>query len=214
LAEIFREVDEELKREQLNRYWRKYGKFAVAGLVLIVLGTAARVGWMEYQKEQRLAESERFLAALTLIQEKKSGDAMSSLAALAADANIGYATLARFREAALKGRSGDTEAAAAAYDALAKDGGVDPLYARLADLYYVLYKLETADPNALAARLEPLTEADSAWRYSALEMSALLAVRTGDAEASRKNYATLVDDPRTPAGIRTRAAEMLRALKN
>ncbi len=80
-------------------------------------------------------------------------------------------------------------------------------------LYYVLEMLESGDPADLAKRLEPLLAPKGAWRYSARELVAILALRTGDAGKARENFTALADDPKTPNGIRARAAEMLRALK-
>ncbi len=213
MADLFDEVDEELRRDQFNRYWKQYGKFAIAGLVLIVVGTAGGVGWREYTEKKRIQHSEEFTAAVTLIQDNKNNEAIDALGALAADANVGYATLARFREAALKADAGDREGAIAVYDALSKDRGVDELYSGLAGLYYVLNTIDTGDPADLAARLTPLADAESPWRFSARELSALLAIRQGEPDKAVEIYTQLADDAQTPSGARARAAEMLRALK-
>jgi hypothetical protein len=213
VADLFDEVDEELRRDQFNRYWKKYGNFAIAGLVLIVVVTAGVVGWREYTKNQRIHYSEQFTAAVALVQDNKSNEAIDALGALAQDANIGYATLARFRGAALKAKAGDREGAAAEYDALSKDSGIDKLYSGLAGLYYVLNTIDSGDPEALAARLTPLTDAESPWRFSAREFSALLAIRQGKPDKAAEIYTQLADDAQTPTGARARAAEMLRALK-
>lgn len=213
MADLFQEVDEELRRDRLTRQWRKYGKFVIAALAVAVLATAAVVGWKEYSQSQKIKYSERFTGALSLIQEDRANEAADALAALAQDASIGYATLARFREAALKAADGDHAVAADLYDVVAKDGGVDPLYADLATLYYTLHRLEEGDPAELARRLEPLLAEDGPWRHSARELSALLALRNGDTDKATAEYTQLADDRDTPAGARARAAEMLRALK-
>lgn len=212
VADIFQEVDEEVRRDLATQYWKKYGRYAIAGLLAVVLGTGAYVGWKKYGERQGIKDSEAFIAAFTLIQEGKTGEARERFAALAADAGSGYATLARFRAAALLGQSGDLRGAAEAFDAVARDGSVDTLYARLADLYYVLYMIESGDPQALAKRVDSLLAEDGAWRYSARELSAVLAIRTGDAAKARREYTQLADDTTAPPGLRARAAEMLRAL--
>lgn len=213
LADIFQEVDEELRRDKAGEIWARYGRYIVAAAVFVVVATASYVGWKEYRLQQQTAYGERFAVALSLIQEKKPADALEALGSLAEDASTGYATLARFRAAAVKAGEGDRDGAAAIYDAIAKDGSIDPLYAKLADLYYVMATLETGRPDALAGRLEPLLAADGPWRFSAREMVALVALRAGDTAKARENYTALADDPKTPGGIRARAAEMLRALK-
>jgi hypothetical protein len=73
--------------------------------------------------------------------------------------------------------------------------------------------VETGAPDDLAKRLEPLLGAKSPWRYSARELAALVDLRKGDADKARESFTKLADDPKTPAGVRARAVEMLRALK-
>jgi len=213
LADIFQEVDEELRRDKAAEYWTRYGRYIIAAAVFVIAATAGYIGWKEYRLQKQTALGERFAVALSLIQEKKPADALEALGGLAESADIGYATLARFRAAAVKAGEGDRDGAVAIYDAIAKDGRVDPLYAKLADLYFVMGMLETGNPDELAKRLEPLLAADSPWRFSARELAALVALRKGDAAKARESYTVLADDPKTPPGARARAAEMLRALK-
>lgn len=213
LADIFQEVDEELRRDKAAEVWARYGRYIVAAAIFVVAATAGYVGWKEYRLQQQTAYGERFAVALSLIQENRTDDALAALEGIAEDAGVGYATLARFRAAAIKAGAGDRSGAAAIYDALAKDDSVDPLYATLADLYYVMNTLETDEADALSARLEPLLAADGPWRFTARELSALLALRKGDTAAAREHYTALADDPKAPSGARARATEMLRALK-
>lgn len=213
LADIFREVEEDLRRDKAADYWKRYGRYMVAVAVFIVVATASYVGWKEYRMRQQTEYGERFSAALSLIQNKKEAEALDALGALAQDAGAGYGTLARFRAAAIKSRQGDHAGAAAIYDAVAKDDSVDALYAGLAALYYVLGTLDSGDPDDLAKRLAPLLEPKSPWRYSARELAALLDLRKGGADKARESFTKLADDPKTPAGVRARAVEMLRALK-
>jgi hypothetical protein len=213
LADIFQEVDEDLRRDKAAEYWARYGRYGIAVAVFVVVATASYVGWKEYRLQRQTAYGERFAVAMSLIQEKKPAEALVALGAVAEEASIGYATLARFRAASVKADEGDRDGAAAIYDAIAKDGAVDPLYADLARLYYVLGTLETGDPDGLATRLTPLLAADSPWRFTARELMALVELRKGDEAKARESYTMLADDPKTPAGARARAAEMLRALK-
>lgn len=214
MTDIFREVEEDLRRDRALQLWRRYGKFLIAAVVLVIVGTAVGVGWREYQQRQQLHYSAQFAAAMDLVRGERLAEATSALAALGREAGPGYATLARFKEATLKTQAGDAAGAVAVYESLAGDRSIDPLYAGLARLYAVLHRIDEGDPDALASELQPLLAPDNPWRYSARELSALLALRKGDAEAARNDLATLTDDPGAPPGIRSRAAEMLRALES
>jgi hypothetical protein len=213
LADIFQEIQDDLRRDKAAQFWKRYGRYVIALVVFVIAATGSYVGWKEYRQRQQIAFGNRYAAALSLIQDKKEAEALNILGSLAKDAGTGYGTLARFRAATVKLHQGDRAGAVAIYDAIAKDSSVDPLYAQLASLYYALDTLETGKPDELAKRLKPLTAPTSPWRYSARELEALLALRQGDAKKAQGALTKLADDPKTPGGIRARAAEMLRALK-
>jgi len=211
VADIFEEVDEELKQDNFKKLWDRYGRYLVAVVVLVVAGTAANVGWREYRDSRQLGYSERFIAAIGQSQEGKNAEAAAALALLADDASGGYAMLARFREAGLRRANGETDAAIDIYGALAADSSIDPLYQDLAVLYAVMMEAESGDPKVLSARLTPIAEAGP-WRHTAGEYLGLLAARQGEFAAAKQRFQSIADDLEAPQGARARAAELLRTL--
>ena len=213
MSDIIREVDEELRRENWEKLWKKYGKLGIAAAIALVLGTAAVVGWREYDRSQRMAAGERFGAVIAEVENTKDpAQAADMLAAYVPDAPDGYATLARMREAKLRADAGDREAAIAIYDMLAADSAAEPLFRDLAALYSVRMQVDSGDPITLNARLSPLAADGNPWRYTAREMQAVVAMNSGDITAAREIFTRLADDMDTPDSLRARATEMLRAM--
>jgi hypothetical protein len=212
MSDIFREIDEELRRDNLTKLWARYGHFVIGFAVLIVLITAAIVGWREYQTRQRHAESLRYAAALELAQKNEVAKAADAFAVLAREAGGGGAVLARLQEAALRAKAGDEPAAIASYKALARDGSVDATYRDLATLLGALHELGSAEPKAVIAEVEPLTKDGNPWRPTAREITALAHLRADERNEARDIYKTLADDLAAPQALRQRAAEMAAAL--
>jgi hypothetical protein len=212
VADIFREVDEELRRERAEKLWKKYGSYVVGVAAGIVVATAAYVGWQEYTLRQRLADGQRYATALAQVRPGNEAAGADALALAAEETSSGYATLARLRAAALRAESGDVAQAVALYDALADDDDVDDVYRDLALLLSVMHQMQGGDSAALRDRLAPLTADDNPWRFSALEVSGFLAFRSGDGGRAREIFTRLADDAATPQGLRARAAEMLAIL--
>ena len=203
------EVDEELKHERNLELWRKYGRFAVSAVLLVVIAVAGSVGWRQYQANSRIESGLKYVNAVDLAVMGKSADALASFQALGKDGAAGYADLARFQQAAVLARQGNEAAAAQIYDAIAQDKGADAVFRNLALILYALNVADRAEPKALADRLKPLTEDSSPWRFSALEITALLLRRRGDVTAAKSVYRKLADDDRAPSRLRARAAEFL-----
>ncbi len=211
MADIFEEVDDDLKEENLKKLWNQYGKFLAALVVLVIIGATAGVGWRDYVESRQIGYSDEFGRAVELAQAGNNAEAASTLSRLAEDANPGYAMLARFREAALRRADGEISAAIDIYEALAADQSTEPLYRDLAVMIAVMMQAETGDPAGLSERLTPLAESGP-WRHSAGEYLGLLALRQGDTAAARQRFQAVADDSEASAGIRARTAELLRAL--
>ena len=211
MSDIFREIDEELRRDNFFKLWQRYGKYVIAFAIVAVAVTALAVGWREYQSRERQAEGVRYAAALDLARQGKDKDAADAFAAMAQSVGGGRAVLARLEAAALRAKSGDSDGALAIYDEVAKSGSAEQTYRDLATLLAARLMVDK-DPKDAAQRLLPLTDAKSPWHATALELTAIADLKEGDKTAARATYQRLADDLGAPQGLRARAAEMVAAL--
>jgi hypothetical protein len=211
VSDIFREIDEELRRDNLLKLWSRHGRYIVALVVLVLLIAGGIVAWRNHQLSERRAQSMRYSSALSLVREGKDAEA-AKVFALVAQEGGGYATLAAFEEAEMLGKSGDHKAAAAAYDRIAATGGFDPVFRQLATLLSVMQELPDTDPHSVIDRLAPMTSPGNPWRSTTLELTAAVRLQAGDKSGALEVYKTLADDLAAPQGTRARAAEMATAL--
>jgi len=214
LSDIFQEVDEDLRHDQWLKLWKQYQNYVIGLAALIIFTTAGFTYWRHYDQQQREAEGLRYALALDDAHAGKFTEAADTLTSLAAGAHTGRAIIARLEAAALRARSGDEAAAIAAYDAIAKDNAVDPVYRDLATVLWGLYALDTVDAQAILDRLSPVSGQDNPWHSSALEVTAIVHLKTGDRAAARADYQKLADDLTAPRGLRARAAQMVAALQS
>ncbi len=208
MADIFREVDEEVRAERARTLWQKYGVLVVGAAVLAVLAVGGFQFWKHMQAESAAEASLRLEEAAALAAEDKPADAAAVFAALAAEGG-GAGLLARFGEAAELARQGDADAALARYGALAADEDAAPVYRDLARLFRGMIELDAGRPEAAIAALDGFS---GALRYSAAETVAAARAALGETTAAIAGFKALADDPEAPAGVRRRAAEMLAAL--
>jgi hypothetical protein len=211
VSDIFREIDEELRRDNLLKLWARYQRYVIASAVLVLVIAGGIMAWRDHQAAERRAQSARYASALSLAGEGKDSDAAKVFAAVAREGG-GYATLASFEAAELLAKSGDRKAAVTAYNRIAADGSLDPAFREIAVLLSVMYVMPDADPHSVIDRLAPLTTADNPWRPTALELTAAARLQSGDNAGALELYKSLADDLATPHGLRARAAEMTAAL--
>ena len=212
MSDIFSEVDEELRREQLRKLWEGYGVYLIAACVRLV---AAVGGWRTYEwfEAKKAAESgSAFQAAAALAAEGKNKEAEEAFAKLASTGTTSYRTLAKFREAAELARR-DTKAAVAIYDSLAADASAGRVLQDMAALRAGTILVDTAPYSEIAQRLEPLTASDRTFRHSARGSLALAAWRAKDIAAMRRWSDMVLADTETPTGTRGQI-QMLLALSD
>jgi hypothetical protein len=204
VADIFQEVDEEVRRERLKKLWDRYGNYAVAACLLLIVAIAAWRGYDWWESKKAAAAGTAFEHAVALADAGKHQEAEAAFAKLATDGTAGYRLLARLREAAEIART-DPKAAVKVYDevAAANSGGL--AFRDLATLRAGFLLVDTAPYADMRARLEPLTAADRPFRFSARELLALSAWKSGDISAARKWTDMIAADPEAPQGARSRA---------
>jgi hypothetical protein len=207
--QLLREIDEDLKREQWQKLWKAYGRYAVAGLTVVVVVAVGIVGWRGYRDSQLADDGLMYWKA---DRQAAFGDyhaAADGFHELAQSGLEGYPELAGLREAAALAQAGDREAALDIYDQIAAQAHEGSAMGQLAELYGAMLLIDGGDPDNVAARLAPLAADGAPWRYSARELQGVLALRTGKLEDARTIFQALIDDPDTPTTLRNRASELL-----
>ena len=210
MSELFDEVDEDVRRDQLKKLWERYSIYIVAGALLII---AAVGGWRGYQylEAKKAAEAgAAFDKAVELSEQNKHTEAEAAFTELAAKAPSGYRMLARLRAAA-EVATRDPKAAAKLYDDIAADRSIGATEQDLAKVRAAGLLLESASYPSMLARLEPATAPGATFRHTARELLALSAWRANDTAAARQWLDMIASDGETPPSLRSRA-EALQAL--
>jgi hypothetical protein len=210
VSELFDEVDEDVRRDQLKKLWDQYSIYIVAGALLII---AAVGGWRGYQYLEAKKAAEAGVAfdkAVELSDANKHSEAEAAFTDLAAKAPSGYRMLARMR-AAVELATRDPAAAAKLFDDISADRSVGAPERDLAKVRAAALLLESSSYPSLLQRLEPATAPGATFRHTARELLALSAWRTGDMTAARQWLDLIANDGETPPSLRSRA-EALQAL--
>ncbi len=211
MSDIFREIDEELRRDNFLKLWARYGRYVIALAMLALIIAGGVVAWRQHQLTERRAQSARYAGALALAGAGKTADAATVFASIAQEGG-GYAVLASFEDAAVLAKSGDPKGAAAVYDRIADASSVDPAFRNVALLLSVMQSMPEANPRTTIARLAPLTAPGTPWRPTAEELTAAAQLKLGHNKAALALYKSLADELTAPQSLRARAAEMAAAL--
>jgi hypothetical protein len=214
MSDIFREVDEDLRREQLKKLWDRYGTYVIGLAVLIVVVVGGYKAWQWWETSRAAATGDRFLAAIALSEEGKHDEAVAALDGIVSDGSGGYPVLASFRAAAEKAAAGDDDGAVAAYEAIAARRGVPTLVADLARLRAALILADSLSAQELASRIGDLARTGNPWRHTAREVLGLAAWRANDLATARQYFDDILADQESAPGVRNRAQLMLALIQS
>ncbi len=208
MSDIFREVDEDVRRDKAAEFWKKYQNYIVALAVLVVLASA---GWRfyDYRREQTAQTAgAQFERALELDRTGETANAVAGFAKIAAEGPSGYRILARLAEAALLSKT-DPKGAVAAYDALAQDASTGALFQETARLRAALLRMDAGEVDKAKSALEALASPTGAYRHTAREMLGVEALAAQDYDGAGKWLDMVVADPEAPQSLREDAELLL-----
>ncbi|MBX3505923.1 MAG: tetratricopeptide repeat protein [Parvibaculum sp.] len=205
MTDLFREVEEDLRREQFSKLWEKYGLYVIGLAVAIVLVVAAIVGWRAWTHSRAVEASARYEALVAEMAEAAPADSAAAFAAFADETSGGYRVLARLAEADRSLAAGDRDAALAAYGAAANDSAAPEIVRGMATVKAGLLLVDTLSHDDMRARVAPINRETSPWRSNALELLALAAIREGKWAEADANAKLIIADQATAPGLRDRA---------
>jgi hypothetical protein len=206
---LFREVDEEVRQEQYQKLWNRYGNYLIAVAVLIVASVAGFKGFQYWQIKQAEAAAAVYLDA---VKTAEKGDKNAAAQALAGVSHAGFRQLAQIEQAALLAETGKTDEAVRIYEALAADANADPQLRDLAAIRAGYLQADTATPDQLLTKLGKFDRDDNPWRLAAREIFAISAYRTADFTMADRYFNAIFADPTTPQQMRQRAQAMIQLI--
>lgn len=210
---IFREVDEEVRHEQLQKLWEKYGIYVISACVGVVVAVGGVKGWQAYQRSVAETAGVEYIEAVDLAEKGDTAEAEKRFAELAANGPKGYAALANFQIAAAMVNAGRDQEAIKAYDRIAADGSLDDMLRNLARIKAGLLVVDQSSLADVTTRLGDLNTRDNPWRNAAREIIALAAFKAGDVKQADRLYTEIIGDLTAPQGMRERAQLMLTMLQ-
>jgi hypothetical protein len=201
---LLREVEDEIRRERMEKLWQRYNGVILAAAALIVLGVAG----YKYLETRRIAAEQtagaEFAAAQNLSDDKKTAEAEAAFKKIADTGPAGFAALAKLQVAGAQVKAGKTAEAIATYESLANGSGADNLLKSFAQLQAASLRLPDADYAEIQNRLTPLAGDDAPFSKSARELLGLAAYKAKKYDEARKYLEPLLIDPNAPQGLQDR----------
>ena len=210
---FLREVDEELRRDQLGQAWRRYGKALIA-LIVVSLALFGGYLWWQANGEQKAGdEGEQLSAALDDLSGGRPAQADAKFKTIIKGDNPSYRAIAQLAQAARKFEAGDANGAIAAYRAIETDSDVAQPFRDAALIKGVAAGFDTMPPQKAIDRLKPLAQPGAPWYGSAAEMTAIAYLKLNQPQKAAAIFNELAKNTEIPDTLRARAVRISGALE-
>jgi hypothetical protein len=206
VSDIFREVEEDVRRERLERIWKDYGDYIVAAVALVIIAAAGLQLWRYYHTRELARASQAYLEAEQMAANGQYEHAATAFGKLADDAPSGYAQMARLQHADALLATRDVRGAVQLYKEIA--AGDNPVLADVARIRAGWATVDSSSRRELEDLLAPVLAANNAWRPMAREILAYADYRRGAQDDAQKEFSAIADDKTAPAQLRQRAHMM------
>lgn len=199
------EVTEEVRREKLFGYLRRYGWIGVAAVLLLVGGAA----WNEYRNAQaRDAAQATGDALMAALEESDPAARAAAISGIEAEGAAAAVTL--LLQASTQEEAGDIAAASETLGAIAENADVPEMYRELASFKKAM--LPADDINSRRAQLQTLSQPGEPFRLLALEQLAYLSLTEGDNDAALDLLRQIEEDASVTRGLRERVQSLMVAM--
>jgi hypothetical protein len=209
---FYREVDEELRKEQLSTFWKRYGLIVIGAVVLLLAAIGGYIWWQNRQEVKAGERGEALVAVLDEIQAGKAKEAAPKLDPIAQEGGPGYRAAALLTKADIALQQGNAQAAVATFKQVAEDEDLAQPYRQLALIRQTTAEYDRIPPAEVIRRLQPLAQAGNPWFGSAGELVALAYLKQKQPARAAPIFAALAKDESLPSSIRSRALQMAGAL--
>ncbi len=208
-GEVFlREVDDAVRRGDMESFLKKYGWWLLGAIVLIIAAWGAYIFYQNKQAEASGVAGESYIKALDGVNSgnaKQEADALKTFETMGKDGSIGYQASGQMMQAGLLAKQDKTKEAAALYAKVAANTDYPKAFRDLATVRQTIIEYDTMKPADVIARLAPMAKKGDPFFGTAGELSGLAMLKLGQKKEAGAMFKALAEDKDTPATIRSRA---------
>ena len=205
---FLREVDEELRRDQLASVWTRYGRWMVGAVVLALAAFGGFIYWQHHQAQVAGDQGQALQKIYDDLVAQNVAATKAPLADLAASKVPGYRAMARFTQGDILLQNKDLKGAAAKFAEIAGDASAGQPIRDLALIRQTSAEFDTLKPDVVVSRLRPLAAQGNPWFGSAGELVAAAYIKMNKPDLAATLFRQMANDETVPESILNRASTL------
>lgn len=210
---LAKEVDAELKNDQIKAFWKKY-RFLLIGLAALAIVIA--IGFELYQSwwtKTRLSESDQFETAAVLSYQGQYDTALKNLTDLSENGKTDYRYLADLKRAAILIQKNENETAFNLLNALINNKNAPEEFKSIAQLSLAGHQIDIQKPEDIQIQLQPLLNESNPFYGSAAELMAIIYLKQNNQDAAKNILNQALQSTSVPLNVKQRLSELLSVIE-
>lgn len=209
---FLREVDEELRRDQVSGFFTRYGWWIIGGAVLLLAAVGGAIWWNQRQAAQAGEGSQKLVQVIEQLDANNARGASAAIDELAASDRAAYRYSALFLRANAQIQTNAIPAAVATLGSIAGDENAPQPYRDAALIRQTQLEYDQLPPAQVVQRLQGYARAGNPWLGTTGEMVAVALIRQQRGPQAAQILSAMARDPGVPESIKSRAIQMASAL--
>lgn len=209
---FLREVDENLRRDRLRDFGKKYGSWLIVAVILFLVASGGWIYWQHRQQMREQAQVEQLADIFQRLGASNSKGVAEQLDQLSKDGDGAVRASALVTRAVMAIEQNDLKLATDKFREVANDGDLPKPYRDLALIRQTALEFDKLKPEEVISRLEPLAKPGNPWFGTAGEMTAAAKIKQGKKQDAAQLYAAIAKDKTVPDAIRARSVQLAASL--
>lgn len=209
---FLKEVDEELRKEQVTNFFTRYGWWIITAVVLILGGVGGWIWWSGRQSAAAENAGETLIAAMSQIEGNQSAAAQPQINSLVGSDIEGYRAGALFARATVQAQGGNVAAAVATLRSISDDQSLDQVYRDAALIRRTQLEFDNLRPQEVISRLNAIAGGNGAWAGPAGELVGVAHLKMNRPDLAGPVFVRIARDEKAAETLRSRAGMMASSL--
>ena len=202
------EVSEEVRRDRLYNFFRKYAWVGVLTVLIIVGGTA----FLEFKKATAKSKAEEVGSAVMKALEGSDEKERAKLLANIEVTNPEVKSIVAMLKAAEETTLQNYAAASKSLKAISEDLSTSQIYRDIAEFKFLLLSHDRIEDSLLLTGFEELASAGNPFRLLAEEQIAIIKLKNRENDAAVAKLRSILEDAELTDTIRQRVTQLLISL--
>ena len=206
MSDVLRQIDEDLRKDKLNKLWKNYGLYIIVLIITIILAVIGYQIKVSSDKSSNQKLVETFLATSN---NEDIENVLNNFDIIINSNNNYLSGLAELKKTNLLIKNGNYEEGLFVLKKVINNKKYDPVINDLATYLLLMLLLEDLNDNEFSTYLSKDKIETSKLKFLFMEIKAIRNLILGDFEQAKKEFIDLKNTIDLPIEIRTRAGKFL-----